>query len=200
VLTPRFSRCAAGLAIALFLSLSACGGGGSTTSSDVTTDRDSRAPDGGTPAATSSPDSGTDDPSSSPAADVDVCSLVTVEDVSAAFGEALEISADGPGSCQYVSASNPDLELGIAAREDTEGLGLEGLRAKLEDEYGTAPEQIDVGGTEGLVISVQQEGESGELAATVIDGLIVAVILANGDQAGGREVVTQILELTVGAL
>jgi hypothetical protein len=38
------------------------------------------------------------------------------------------------------------------------------------------------------------------LAATVIDGLIVAVILANGDQAGGREVVTQILELTVGAL
>jgi len=181
----RLTLPAGGLVIAVLLSLSGCSGTGSNNSSGTATELDSSASDSG--GTTAGP----------PPVDIGACALVAVEDVSAAVGQTLEVSGELPDSCTYASGSDAALMVEISAAPDTTPLGFEGLGAFLEETYGGFAEVIDLGTTPGLIIDIQQDGQTGKAAGAAVGGFIVVVVLVGGDPATQAEVVMRILGLVV---
>jgi len=132
----------------------------------------------------------------------DLCALVSAEDVSAVVAETVAIGeAAEAGACIYQAGSTEDLvvSLGLVAEGDIGG--LEGARSQLEETVGATSVPVTVIDNEGFVASGTLSGRPFSSGAAALDnGLLVIVTLGNGDPVRHTEQITQLLELTIGAL
>lgn len=139
VLSHPLTRSAGFLAIALTLSISACGGDDAPPSATES--------GGGSPAPVDYPID-------------DVCAILSTEDVGNVLGRDVE-ATPSPGSCTFASAGGDSSPSVISVLEDPGG-GLESAQPESESALGAAAEPLDVGGNQGYVV-IGAQGETSVL-------------------------------------
>lgn len=132
----------------------------------------------------------------------DLCAVVSAEEVSAVVAETVAIGEEAElGSCIYQAGSTEDLVVALGLVTQGEAGGLEGARSQVEQTVGAPSVPVTVSGNEGFVASGTLSGRPFSSGAIALDfGLLVVVTLANGDPERQTDLVTQLLELTTGAL
>ncbi len=131
----------------------------------------------------------------------DLCTVVSAEDVSAVVAQAVAVGeAAEPGACIYQAGGTEDLVVSLGIVPEGEAGGFEGARSQLEETVGAASEPVTVLGNEGFVAMGTLNGGPFSSGAVALDGLLVIVTLGNGDPELHAEQMTQLLELTIGAL
>jgi len=176
-LSRSLTRSAGFLAIALTLSISACGGddappsviessGGSTAPVDYPID--------------------------------DVCAILSTEDVGSVLGREVE-ATPSPGSCTFASAGGDNSPSVISVIDDPGG-GLESARPESEAALGAAAQPLDVGGIEGYVVIGAQGETSVAQGAVAAEELIISVSTVGGAVEDIGAVVQALLEIALDSL